>query len=748
MTSHLAFRQYVGKYTDLSRLNGSTGWKKVPCPFPGHKHGDRDPALSINLAKQAFKCHVCGAKGGGLKKFRQLIAKHGIQPLAARRNGHKGPGGGGALSTQNLPKPLKPGLKLSKLADAKKLPRKFLRSVGVKSAPYYNRHGAIIHRVAIVYRDTEGNEAAIRYRAALEGSERFTWRKGDHLGLYGLDRAAEIKATGQVHIVEGESDSWTAWYNGLPALGLPGKEAWPKCWSRTPLEIRDLLAQTRVFLWQEPDALKLPQIVGDDLPHLRVIIPPEGIKDLSDLYLRDGGKTAAAVEILTRKALPLDQWRRRTETAEDKARRHANAAQAKVFAEYAKPVLDLHDPLVQVLKEFRRQRYGGDRRIVLFAYLAATSRLLKLERGAMPSHMLLISVPGAGKNFVVNNVAWLMPENAWYQIDAGSPRAWIFDDEPIRHRVIVFEEADSLPSNEKEDNPAASALRTLLQKGEMKYSQTVKDETGGGHRTKHYYRPGPAVLITTSTRRFPPQMDSRVFTLDVRDDQKQIQAALKAQADTELYGRPEPDPALVAFQSYLQAKAPWSVVVPYVHALRILISRTVGLSSRMNRYFSRILALIKSVAILRHRHRRKDGRGRLKATINDYKIVYGLLDGLDEGTATGAAQAIREVVEAVAKVRQSPRIGVNLTKVAEHMKLSLPTVSGRVKRAVEEGWLINEGHGQSYSLKLGNTLPTRTGLPTPEEVGRMFKALRQKKQGYSTPLPPSTKRPRTPRRSA
>jgi DNA primase len=38
---------------------------KVICPF----HDDTHPSLSINLEDGWYKCHACGAKGGGIAKF-------------------------------------------------------------------------------------------------------------------------------------------------------------------------------------------------------------------------------------------------------------------------------------------------------------------------------------------------------------------------------------------------------------------------------------------------------------------------------------------------------------------------------------------------------------------------------------------------------------------------------------------------------------------------------------------------------
>ena len=56
----------------LLKLPGSREWAKVICPF----HDDNHPSLSINLKEGYFKCHSCGAKGGGIVKFHMM--KHSL----------------------------------------------------------------------------------------------------------------------------------------------------------------------------------------------------------------------------------------------------------------------------------------------------------------------------------------------------------------------------------------------------------------------------------------------------------------------------------------------------------------------------------------------------------------------------------------------------------------------------------------------------------------------------------------------
>ena len=126
----------------------------------------------------------------------------------------------------------------------------------------------------------------------------------------------------------------------------------------------------------------------------------------------------------------------------------------------------------------------------MITYLAATSRLLAMRSGAMPVHLLLVAQASAGKSYLLGIVIRLLPSEAYHVIDAGSPRVLIYDEADLQHRVLVFGEADSLPAGE--DNPAASAVRNLLQEHCLKYKVTIKNpETGeysrqGDRETRPY----------------------------------------------------------------------------------------------------------------------------------------------------------------------------------------------------------------------------------------------------------------------
>jgi hypothetical protein len=173
-----------------------------------------------------------------------------------------------------------PGLSLVDYAEAKGLPDEFLRSLGLIDTTY-----ARSQAIKIPYRATGGTEIAIRYRIALDGADRFRWAKGSRAIPYGLDRLGDAREAGYIVLCEGESDAQTLWFNGFPALGLPGATTW--------YEDRDapLLADLKtVYVVIEPDkggAAVMKWLKRSSIAPLVKLVKLKGAKDPSGLYLAD-----------------------------------------------------------------------------------------------------------------------------------------------------------------------------------------------------------------------------------------------------------------------------------------------------------------------------------------------------------------------------------------------------------------------------------------------------------------------------
>jgi hypothetical protein len=583
------------------------------------------------------------------------------------------------------------GVNLVTLAEAKHLPVDFLKSLGVGDFKY-NRRPA----VRIPYYAEDNVEVAVRFRLTLTaetGAQRFVWRRGDHVTLHGLNRLQIIREVGWVLLFEGESDCWASWYYRLPALGIPGKSTWRSAWA-------EYLEGLDVYLWQEPDAEDLTLKVVNDIPDLHVIRAPDGIKDISEAHIQ-GYNIQKLIE----------EQKSKAESGQALKTRYSNAQLARFYNE-ARYIIEADHPLELVKNAIRGLGYGGDLKPALITYLAMTSRLLAMRTGAMPVHILLMGASSAGKNYTLDRVKTLLPVEAYYTIDAGSPRVLIYDDAPLKHKVLIFGEADSLPAGE--DNPAASAIRNLLQDHYLHYSVVTRDKDTGDYIVRDVKKPGPTVLVTTSTRSLGAQLMSRLFTVEIPDSKEQIGAALATQAALETEGSKPPDEGLIAFQAYLQLKAPIQVKVPYAKELGVAMAK-VASAPRILRDFARLLSLIKAVAIIHEHQREFDIDERIVATVDDYEIVRELVNEMYIDSSSGATSDVRKLVETINTLDGNRSEGERITNttLAKQLGTGVTQVIRRAKKALKQGWLVNREKRKSYPADYapGEPMPETEGLP-------------------------------------
>jgi hypothetical protein len=107
-------------------------------------------------------------------------------------------------------------LYVEQLSQNKKLPAEFLREVGFFDLPGGG--------VGVRYRDEDGEELFVRKRGVPGDPRRFIQPPGVALRPFGLWRRQKDvdRGGGVLFLCEGESDTATLWFHGLPALGLPG----------------------------------------------------------------------------------------------------------------------------------------------------------------------------------------------------------------------------------------------------------------------------------------------------------------------------------------------------------------------------------------------------------------------------------------------------------------------------------------------------------------------------------------------
>ena len=237
------------------------GWAEREAPVgcfadPGvHAHGDRDPSCSVNVESGAWHCWGCGAAGGaydaalayGLnaREAIELMVAHG---LTARRPGAPARDGRSAPIRQQVERPGRsPGASVRAELDADERqleeardrlaalvwPPRVLRpeQARVWSRPALLELGCGWERgrVIIPIRDGAGGvRGVLRYAPSHDRAPKMLAVAGTRLGLIPHPAAEPSE---WIVLVEGPPDTISARSRGLPAIGVPGDDAWERGWA-------------------------------------------------------------------------------------------------------------------------------------------------------------------------------------------------------------------------------------------------------------------------------------------------------------------------------------------------------------------------------------------------------------------------------------------------------------------------------------------------------------------------------------
>ncbi len=375
----------------------------------------------------------------------------------------------------------------------------------------------------------------------------------------------------------------------------------------------------------------------------------------------------------------------------------------------ARALLEAPDLLDRVEWAVRGLGHAGDRRLPLLIFLVFVSRLLR-----RPLNLELTGPSAAGKSFVVMLVARLFPPTAVYALNGMSERLLAYTDADLRHRILIVQEAAAL----HRDGVGAALLRSVAWEGNVAYEFVEK--IAEGLKARRLEKPGPTGFITTTTGRVEPELQTRVLTAHVPDDEatsRQIVLALAERAAGAALDEPDPAPWLEA-QRWLAEDGDREVVVPFAGELAWRYDVALV---RSRRDFTQLLGLVGAVALLHQRQRRRDARGRIVADERDYRAAYHLASPIFGAIAAeGATPTIRATVQAVIDlVPDGKAAPATVNQVAAKLGVHKSVASRRAAAALKGGWLVDEEErkGKPKRLRPGDPLPAeRPALPDPDEV--------------------------------
>ena len=202
----------------------------------------------------------------------------------------------------------------------------------------------------------------------------------------------------------------------------------------------------------------------------------------------------------------------------------------------------------------------------------------------------------------------------------------------------------------------------------------------------------------------------------------------------------EPDLApWLDFQRWLELEAPYDVSVPFGAALYTAYEKRLqafpnALQLRMRRDISGLISAIKTSAVLHKAQREKDAKGRIVATIDDYRHAY---EAFDEGVSSLYGVKTRKEIIAVVKAieemggRLGESVKVTVAALREQLGINSKSIAAdRLMEAVERDALeldeerSGSGKGRPRYFKLLKTSaqisaePGHGVFPPPEDVLR------------------------------
>lgn len=233
-------------------LHGAGANRSAHCPFSGHKAGDRNESLSVNIETGQWKCHGCGRSGNLISMYAELSGvdnREAYKQLCEKYHVQSGKDKTAASAVKKYT--------VADYAREKMLPETMLRDdcrMEDGKQPYRERAW-----IKIPYMDETGTVIRWRRRFAPGEKDRFCWGPGSVTLMYGEWRLPEFRdpsagtdqsiADGETYavLVEGESDTQTLWHLGINALGVPGSGNYKREWTQR------LGGLDRVYLHIESD---------------------------------------------------------------------------------------------------------------------------------------------------------------------------------------------------------------------------------------------------------------------------------------------------------------------------------------------------------------------------------------------------------------------------------------------------------------------------------------------------------------
>ncbi len=346
-------------------------------------------------------------------------------------------------------------------------------------------------------------------------------------------------------------------------------------------------------------------------------------------------------------------------------------------------------------------------------------------------HLVVKGARAGGKNELLRHVLDLLPEARVRFLTGVSQQALVYSGGKIEG-VLVFQEAEGEEHGEYQ-------IRQAMSEGWLE-RLTVID---GASRTVRTYVCG-SVFTTTTEVALHDENQTRVFDLHIDETRELTRRVIDAVA-RKFVGEGIPDAErerlLTVWRTALGDLQPVGVVIPYMTEIAERFPNT---QLRARRDISRTGNLIRASAVLHQRSRERDDEGRLVASLDDYRMVYPLIQAVLGPSMSGLTEKAKQIAALHTELGGGEKWldRAELQKKAQTDSVaSEKTVRKWATQFVETGLREARKHeGKIQHRALRDVQLEAISLPSPDDLveGGNSGSTRRKANGEAASAPPGT----------
>jgi len=589
-------------------------------------------------------------------------------------------------------------------------------------------------------------------------------------------------------LVEGESDCQTLWFHNVPAVGVPGAGTWRQEWAEylTGIDrvylviepdkggdilLRKVMAsglENRLHIVRLEDFKDVSDLHVDDpdrfLERWKQAVaaatvaaetaPAPGSPDLSLTELMEelGGlsREPSADELESFITRAGETWRvlvpeQMRETFRSQVVKKLTKAGVSSPSKVAKEILSdpqapepsepepVHEPggLQAFPEKVQRQGRGllrcsnlldlasqimnwlglrgeeSNRKVVFLA--GVSGHLLD------PIHLVVHGASAGGKNMLVRSALALLPPDRVLSITGLSAHALEYMGGTVEG-VLAINEASG-------QRDADYTLRVGMSEGTVSRLTVNRSEAGSLVPEERTVEIRASVITTTTELALHAENQTRVFDLWI-DESPGLTAEVIEVRAREAAGESPTDRSgpLSIWHAAMWMLEPVPVVIPFAPLLAADFPKS---EVRARRDFPRVLTLLGANARLYQLQREKDEQGRVIATIEDYRVVYPLIQAIIGPTLTGLTDKAKQLCLLYRELSGEPYgfvSRIDLQKEADRRRIaSQGTIEKWFKRFRDLGiWHAEMERGCWTIMEIRDPFTELIPLPSPDELAEMI----------------------------